>query len=399
MNKKLLAVALATAFAAPAMAEGVTIYGAFDVGVVSRFNGSGQNGGQTQIASGMNGHNGIGFKMSEDLGNGMTISGDAMFGFALDAAGNNSANSPLNPSGTGGFNTIYSYLALSGDFGTVIAGRAGGARAGFIKQYDAFGGFGVGGSLQTMQSALGNADYADNVLAYITPEIVPGFKVLAAYTSNLVGQDNTPANAGVRSALYAIAGMYNQGPISLTVAYENLFLKDASGNLLCSIASGATNCAAHPPIDSDYVLAGDHIDVWTAGGSYDFGVAKVMAAYTYLEGYQHGWQVGARAPVGAATLKVGYSRSTSTNLASDGEDGIAVSHGQCGKVAAGVDYDLSKRTRLYADVAHLTDNDAGGACAAGLTTYGGNYASSGGGRDNGAGYGRTGANVGIRHSF
>jgi predicted porin len=36
MNKKLLAVALASAFAAPAMAEGVQIYGAFDVGVLVR---------------------------------------------------------------------------------------------------------------------------------------------------------------------------------------------------------------------------------------------------------------------------------------------------------------------------------------------------------------------------
>jgi len=218
----------------------------------------------------------------------------------------------------------------------------------------------------------------------------------------------------VRSALYAIAGMYNQGPISLTVAYENLFLKDASGNLLCSIANGATACAAAGGLDNisggaigaairaTYGLAGDHIDVWTAGGSYDFGVAKVMAAYTYLEGYQHGWQVGTRAPVGAATLKLGYSISNSTNLSAGtgaAAGTVVTSNGQCGKVAAGVDYDMSKRTRLYADVAHLTQDDAGGACSGGLTTNGGSYASSGGGRDNGSGYGKTGVNVGIRHSF
>jgi len=402
MNKKLLAVALATAFAAPAMAEGVQIYGAFDVGVLSRFNntdggkraraangyGSG-NGQQTTIASGMNGHNGIGFKMSEDLGNGMTISGDAMFGFALDAAGSN-----FTPSGSGGFNAIYSYLALSGDFGTVIGGRAGGARAGFIKQYDAFGGFGVGGSLATMNSALGNADYADNVLAYITPEVFPGMKVLAAYTSNLVGQDGTPKSGdgqGVRTDLYAIAALYNQGPISLTAAYENLIVKDSG------TATGAGTVLTTPA--SATALGGGHIDVWTAGASYDFGVAKVMALYTYLEGYQHGYQVGARAPLGAATVKLGYSSSTSTNLNAAGGAATGTVSGQCAKVAAGVDYDLSKRTRIYADVAHLTQDDVGGACATGLNTYGGSYASSGGGRDNGAGFGKTGANVGIRHAF
>jgi predicted porin len=369
MNKKLLAVALATAFAAPAMADGVTIYGAFDVGVAVR--GSAANGNKgiqggtvSTVASGMNGHNGIGFKMSEDLGNGMTISGDAMFGFALDAAG-------VSPSGSanGGLQAIYSYVALSGDFGTVIGGRAGGARAGFIKKYDPFGGFGVGGALAAQG---GGADYADNVLAWITPEVFPGLKMLFAYTSNLLGQDrsstgatcNATESTGVAnknctsSPLYAIAGLYNMGPIDLTVAYENLTL-DGTGT--------------------------NHRDVWTGGGSYDFGVAKVMANYNYIEGIVHGWQVGALAPVSTATsLKLSYNTSQAG--------------GKCSKVAAGVNHDLSKRTRIYADVAHLTDDN--GACAGGLTTgSGGGYASAGAGRDDGVGYGKTGMNVGVRHSF
>jgi len=413
MNKKLLAVALASAFAAPAMADGVTIYGAFDVGVAVRGSAAEgnkgiQSGTVSTVASGMNGHNGIGFKMSEDLGNGMTLSGDAMFGFALDANG-------VAPSGSanGGLSTIYSYLALSGDFGTVIGGRAGGARAGFIKKYDPFGGFGVGGALAAQG---GGADYADNVLAWITPEVLPGLKMLFAYTSNLLGQDRSTAQCGIpqfeapaqgalesdgayaarvaelaaayassaaaaqagsassaggaakncgSTPLYAIAGLYNMGAVDLTVAYENLTL-DGSGT--------------------------QHRDVWTGGGSYDFGVAKVLANYNYIEGIVHGWQAGVLAPVSSqATLKLSYN----TSYLNGGGN-----KNQCSKIAAGVNYDLSKRTRVYADVAHLTDDDAGGACAAGLTTgSGGAYASSGAGRDDGVGYGKTGMNVGIRHSF
>lgn len=375
MNKKLLAVALASAFAAPAMADGVTIYGAFDVGVAVRGSathankaGDGIGGADAQtgtlstVASGMNGHNGIGFKMSEDLGNGMTLSGDAFFGFALDAQG-----AAPSAASNGGLSTVYSYLALSGDFGTVIGGRAGGARAGFIKKYDPFGGFGVGGALAAQG---GGADYADNVLAWITPEVVPGLKVLLAYTSNLLGQD--PGNeAGGRavhhggSPLYAIAGLYNAGPVDLTVAYENLTLFDSGSG---------------------------HRDVWTGGGSYDFGVAKVMANYNYIEGIVHGWQAGVLAPVsGQSTLKLSYN----TNYLAGGG-----SNNQCSKIAAGINYDLSKRTRVYADVAHLIDDDVNGACHEGLTTgSGGAYASANGGRDDGNGYGRTGMNVGIRHSF
>jgi len=384
MNKKLLAVALATAFAAPAMADGVTIYGAFDVGVAVRGSAADgnkgiQSGTVSTVASGMNGHNGIGFKMSEDLGNGMTISGDAMFGFALDAAG-------IAPSGggSGGLQAIYSYLALSGDFGTVIAGRAGGARAGFIKKYDPFGGFGVGGALAAQG---GGADYADNVLAWITPEVFPGLKMLFAYTSNLLGQDRSATtNASGdcstldstgsahkdcgATPLYAIAGMYNMGPVDLTVAYESLTL-DGSGS--------------------------GHHDVWTGGGSYDFGVAKVMANYNYIEhgGVTgvgvHGWQAGVLAPVSSqATLKLSYN----TSNVPDGQ------HNRCSKIAAGVNYDLSKRTRVYADVAHLTEDGDDSACRFGLTTgSGGAYASAGAGRDDNVGYGKTGMNVGIRHTF
>jgi len=341
---------------------GATIYGAFDVGVLYRNH-------HAEVASGLNGHNGIGFKMSEDLGNGMTISGDAFFQFALDAGGNAAGSG--GASGNGGVNTLYSYLALSGDFGTVIAGRAGGARAGFIKQYDPFGGFGVGSALQVQNSAAGNADYADNVLAWVTPETLPGLKFLAAYTSNLVGQDlashadrRTGGNASSLPAtpLYAVAALYNQGPISATLAYENLSI----------YGSGA------------------HYDVVTGAASYDFGVAKVMGLYQYLEAFTHGWQIGATAPVGAATLKASYASSNAASA--PGYTG-----GKCEKVSVGVNYDLSKRTRFYADAAKITSNDTT-SCV--MNTNGGAYSSAPGtALDNNTGVGSYGVDAGIRHSF
>jgi predicted porin len=363
MNKKLLAVALATAFAAPAMAEGVQIYGAFDVGVVAR--GGSDNGVTTgegtsfNVASGMNGHNGIGFRMSEDLGNGMKISGDAMFGFALDAG------APAgNANQSGNFSTIYSYLALSGDFGTVIAGRAGGARAGFIKKYDPFGGFGVGSALAVQNSG---ADYADNVLAWVTPEVLPGLKGLFAYTSNLIGQDNQVRGTGpllATTPLYVAAALYNNGPLDVTVSYEKLYLYQGAQN--------------------------SHVQ--TIGASYDFGVIKAMALWQHLTNIDSGWQVGFTAPVGeATTLKVGYVDSELKGPATQNE---------CKKFAVGVNHDLSKRTRLYVDAARIS-SDRNSACAAagGLTTGSGLYSSSGAGRDNSVGYGEWGVGAGVRHSF
>ncbi|MCF8192548.1 MAG: porin [Burkholderiales bacterium] len=340
------------------MADGVQIYGAFDVGVVAR--GGSDNGVTTgegtsfNVASGMNGHNGIGFRMSEDLGNGMKISGDAMFGFALDAGAPGAANQ------SGNFSNIYSYLALSGDFGTVIAGRAGGARAGFIKKYDPFGGFGVGGALAVQNSG---ADYADNVLAWVTPEVMPGLKGLFAYTSNLIGQDQQARGAG-STPLYVAAALYNSGPLDVTVSYEKLYLY-----------GGAEN---------------SHVQ--TIGASYDFGMVKLMGLWQHLTNIDQGYQIGLTAPVGeATTLKVGYVQGELKGVGAQNE---------CKKFAVGVNHDLSKRTRLYVDAARLSSDD-NSTCAAqgGLTTGSGLYSSSGAGRDNSVGYGEWGVGAGVRHSF
>jgi predicted porin len=354
------------------MAEGVQIYGAFDVGVLVRGGNdtalaaaarTTSGGTESTVASGMNGHNGIGFRVSEDLGNGMKLGGDAMFGFALDSGSAGSA--------TGGtFNAIYSYLSLSGDFGTLIAGRAGGARAGWLKKYDPFGGFGVGGQLAVHNSRLGNADYADNVLAWITPEVLPGLKGLFAYTSNLVGQDQANRDNGA-TPLYAIAAMYDSGPLSFVVNYEKLWLYN------------------------NYI-GRDNTHVITFGSSYDFGVAKVFAAYDQLTNATNGWQIGASAPVSEAlTLKAGYARSEVRG----GTDAAAAQDAECGKISVGGVYTMSKRTNLYADYARLTSLDARSNCAGGITTYGGSFANSAGGRDNGVGYGEWGMNVGLRHTF
>jgi len=351
MNKKLLAVALATAFAAPAMAEGVQIYGAFDVGVLTRGGGNGARDTYTSVSSGMNGYNFIGFKMSEDLGNGLTVAGDAQFGFNLDSTDSGAVGAATNGST---LRTITSTLALIGDHGVLVAGKTGGARAAWIKKYDPFNGFGAGRAQQ------GGEAHANNVVAWVTPEILPGLKGLAAYTTNLDAQD-TPAAKQDSGALYAFAAMYDQGPISLVANYEVLKKQTA--------------------LDTNY-------KVITAGASYDFGMFKVMGFYDKIVNLVNGWQVGVSAPVTSQmTLKAGYSKSTT--------DGVASSHTECNKWGVGGTYSLSKRTNLYADYGNFSDSGSG------TCTLSTNGDSVGGtiGNDGYAGYGRWGADAGIRHTF
>jgi len=365
MNKKLLAVALATAFAAPAMAEGVQIYGAFDVGVLVRGGNEGQvrdtRDTRSTISSGMNGHNFIGFKMSEDLGNGLSIAGDAQFGFTLDASAAGDA---------GGFRTITSTLALIGDHGVLVAGKTGGARAAWIKKYDPFGGFGVASAASTTGIGIGEA-YANNVIAWVTPEILPGLKGLFAYTSSLDQQDSYP-NKAKTGRLYAIAAMYDSGPLSFVLNYENLEFSKA-------VAGAGTKNAGYP-------------EIYTAGASYDFGVLKVSALYDLITQYGRGWQAGVSAPAGEKlTLKAAYSEGKREGyLAPAPID----SDGKCRKVGVGLTYDLSKRTRFYADAATLIDGDAA-FCA--LSNNGDLIGSSG--TSDTVGYGARGFDAGIRHSF
>jgi len=364
MNKKLLAVALATAFAAPAMAEGVQIYGAFDVGVLVRGGNEGlvkdTRDTRTTISSGMNGHNFIGFKMSEDLGNGLSIAGDAQFGFTLDASA---------PGDAGGFRTITSTLALIGDHGVLVAGKTGGARAAWIKKYDPFGGFGVASAASTTGIGIGEA-YANNVIAWVTPEILPGLKGLFAYTSSLDQQDSYPTKSGT-GRLYAVAAMYDSGPLSFVLNYENLeFSKDVKL---------ATKNAGYPQI-------------YTAGASYDFGVLKVSALYDLITQYGRGWQAGVSAPIdGKLTLKAVYAEGKREGYLAPS---AIESDGKCRKVGVGLTYDLSKRTRFYADAATLVDADAAH-CA--LSNNGDIIGQSG--TSDTIGYGARGFNSGIRHSF
>ncbi len=75
MQKKLLALAIAGLAATPALADdNVTIYGRVDVGYLNRGDGDGavaDPGSKSEIASGIAGGSRIGFRGTEDLGNGL----------------------------------------------------------------------------------------------------------------------------------------------------------------------------------------------------------------------------------------------------------------------------------------------------------------------------------------
>lgn len=389
MQKKIIALAIAGAFsglvAGPAFAD-ATIYGNADMGVVSRSGSSGNvnsNGTATTVDSGVSGDSYLGFKGSEDLENGVKYIFDvkAILDFSSQA---NSPSSNGTAGGTlagGGLTSGHAFVGLTGDFGTAVAGRLDGARYTFAGKYNAFGLGSVGefADLQIHQTR------ADNAVAYISPTFAGGFSVLAAYTFNLTGL--TKVNSGTAQCytagctptasamdgnthLYAIAPQYNNGPISLTYDYEKA---DTNG------------------------VAQSGIAINVLGGSYDFGVAKVLGYWESVKDDTatvwdtKSWTLGATAPFGGNFLgKVSYGK---INDANNGTGTLGM--GNLSKFSLGVDYTLSKATRLYADFAKI-DNGTGGK---GTMAYSGYTNSLDGGPGAATGFGSTGFDFGLAHKF
>jgi predicted porin len=343
MQKKIIALALAGLASSAAFAQSnVTLYGRADYGYLIRGD---QDGGspnvkqKNEFASGIGGGSRIGFKGSEDLGNGLKAIFEIEYGLSMDAGGANG----------GATNTTWwnrhSYVGLSSaTLGTLVGGRLDGVRYGIFNKYDAFGAGNIGNFTQMTSQV----DRANNAIAYISPSFA-GFNAVLAYSSNIgnsnalgiaaqeggnasvnnLGQNNK-GNDGDATLMTANLN-YNNGPISLAADYE---IVNFNGGL--DSVSNAT------------VRAHDDVQVYTFAGSYDFGVVKVAALYdnlkTNVNSYGRGlnvgeadidsWFISASAPFGKFLVKATYGETEN--------DAVADSKGT--KFGLGLDYNLSKST-------------------------------------------------------
>ena len=222
MQKKLIALAVAGLASTAAFAQtNVTIYGLVDYGYAYRFDGRGldsttnliNNAGKPNSASQLNGGqqsgNRLGFKGTEDLGNGLKAVFLLEQGFQLDTGASASTSS---------FYNRQAYAGLSGGFGTVVGGRLYTPHYTFVSGLDPFGAGTVGRYNNVYSvvagavpgSAFGNLTdpvRVDNALAYISPSF-GGFTVTGAFSNNASGDDSTSNNAR-NNTVYAVLGQYD----------------------------------------------------------------------------------------------------------------------------------------------------------------------------------------------
>ena len=357
MKKSLIALAVLAASGAAMAQSSVTLYGVADAGV-TYLNGADNWSG---VTSGNNLTSRLGFRGTEDLGGGLKANFVLEGGFNLDN-GDGASGYAGAKAGEGFQFKRRSTVGLSGGFGEVRMGRELTAAYNATARYDVFGGVGIGQSrlwadggvvdASANATAVTTNQRISNALTYVSPDF-SGFKFGLNYGFGETTASNSDSG-------YLGAGLtYDNGPLSLGLGLERL------------------NNGANSVATSD-------IDAWSLGGSYDFGVVKLLGGYRAStvdraagENKRNGAYVAVTAPVGPGLVRASYNRYE--NKYNGGKD-------KADQFAVGYVYGLSKRTSVYGTYAYIKNKDG-----ANLYNLG-----SGGLKTNGS---QQGVQVGVSHAF
>jgi predicted porin len=374
MQKKLIALAIAGLSAAPVLAQtNVTVYGVADLSVESV-----KASGATEFTPGTDPGNAtklrrtrvtsnsslIGFRGTEDLGNGLK----AIFQFETG----------VNPDSTGG--TLVSrdsFVGATGGFGTVVLGnlthpiRNMGAKVDFSPGAT---GIGFAGAMyeEVLGLRTGTGDRSPNTIAYVTPSF-GGFTATGAYIASSPNSNTqesrlagTAARAERQPYQWQIAAQFESGPI-----YAGLGYHVANDPLLHGAVLGQLTGSGFTPVVAPTTAGEDELKVIRAAGKYTFPSNTTVSALWDRQKYEadgfgaasgfeakrDAWQVGVNQGFGPHNVYLMYSRA---NKLKGGVCGLAsaTAIGACDDTKArmfslGYNYSLSKRTMIkayYADI-------------------------------------------------
>ena len=331
MKRPLLAIAVLSVAAGSADAQSsVTIYGKVDLGLTLD---SGAPAGRTvRLDSGVTGGSRLGFKGTEDLGNGYKAGFVLETGFCADSAApvvSNGVSVPNFCTGSNSFMGRQAYGSLSGKFGTLNAGRQYSLAWTSQATADPFG-EGLAGQAQNILNISGSR--LNNDVSYTTP-VFGGFSAAAE-----IAFGETTGNWRASRVLGGSAS-YVKGPLFVGAG----FYEADNGN-------GVGVAAKNLILD----------------GTYDFGIVKIYAIGQKTTGNPTGAAKpldvvdlvgGASVPLFGGSLLASYihhdDRTSSKSFATGDEDAK--------QWGIGYTYPLSKRTSLYTAIARIVnDRNANG---------------------------------------
>jgi predicted porin len=377
MKKTLLAAALLAGFAGVAQAETqVTLYGIIDTGIAyGRFTKA-DGTKVTNVGESWGGQSGSrwGMKGTEELGDGLKAIFQLESGF--DSTNGFSAQS-------GRLFGRQAWVGLANaSWGQFTMGRMVSAPSsmlsGGIDPFQANWGL---AQLGTTMGAL-NTDRVDNGVQYLSP-VFAGFQFGADYSFNASdsGSGMAKNQTNDNNRQMDVAASYTNGPVFVGASYSQI--------------NPAHNTNTSDATIREYLI----------GGAYNFGFAKLHAAYSrstdgFIAGTtpttdgdggplsnlsgkvaakgirQNSYMVGFTAPIGAATNVFGsWQHSTIGKAGNLGGNWVTYGGQAVNIFSLGSTYSLSKRTNLYA-----------------VASYGKGYANVNGQK-------ATDVIVGLRHQF
>lgn len=374
MQKKIIALAVAGLMSGAAFAQSnVTVYGLLDASY-SQIRSTGDKT-QSNIDGGLLSGSRLGFKGTEDLGNGLK----AMFVLEYSLANDgNSAVGTAQP-GYSSTNTRQSLVGLTGGFGTVVAGRAQTTAYDWSIAVDPLGGTGLDSTAKLGAATVisgGSGGRADNAFAYVSPSF-GGFTVAYnhARLTESAGTDGLKDNTA-----HLFSATYANGPIYAGFVYVDANVEKSSTTASTVTLAAVPGTASVVTTTTTTAATNADWKEWGLGGSYDLGVAKLFASYqkqdTDAAAADNKWQLGVSAPVGAGSVVFTYADSKIKSTAAQDDSkafGLAYIH------------NLSKRTNVYAGYSKVSNDGTATRGIKGITTAAGGSASIIG--------------AGLRHSF
>lgn len=324
MKKSLMAVALLGACAGAAHAQtAVQIYGTLDAGLIKR-TGQSMNIGKRSA-------NTLGFKGTEDLGNGLKALFHLEVRYEPDTG-------TVEVGANGAQRTLFqgqSRVGLQGDFGMIRIGRGLTPFHETIGAFDPFHAIPTAGGFYTDLTVAGyNSQPLDpsgasnnrfsNAVWYNTP-IVSGFQLNTAIATKennggaaVIGRGTAaapqyPVGAEASANPFSVTATYNNGPAAFMAGYERNAIESKVWSIGASIA-------ATPEL-------------------------KLMGTYAkqdqehnrFVNANTKSWVLGANYAMGPGKFLAGYGQKDT--------DGLQ----KVKQLSLGYEYSLSKRTYLYVD--------------------------------------------------
>jgi predicted porin len=380
MNKKLIALAVAAALApAAALADSgnVTIYGQANASIDRIDPGTGAGTPNDDAWRVSSNSSRLGFKGTEDLGNGLSAVWQMETGVSLDSG-----------STTSDFMMRNSFVGLSSKTaGTVLLGKHDTPYKLGTGSLDIFA-----DTMGDYNAIIGNVNGGvafdsrlGNVAAYISPTW-SGFHFAGAVV--MANENNTTANAD--GSAYSLTGVYNNGPLFASLSYEQAKDVNASSTNVAPAALAATLAAAEKATGTKLGL-GYNFGAATVGFIAErIKIDPVALGALDLNGdgssfRRNAYYLNGSFKMGNNVLKAAYGKSGALSCTDCGNtDGK--------QITVGIDHNLSKRTVAYALYSKMS-NGNDGAYGLGGNGAGGAFSPAAAGQDPSV------ISLGMKHSF